>query len=159
MRQPCTGRHCVFLLHAHLVFVTKYRYGVFTKIILDGLKEIFASVCRDFEAELIEFDGEEDHVHLLVVYPPKVAISSLVNSLKGVSGRLIRRKGYPPIQKKLWGARSGRQAILPGAAEERLSLFCGSISKLNERPNRGKNSSYGAPYIPALKGEALRRDG
>ena len=63
-----TGRHCVFLLHAHLVFVTKYRYGVFTKIILDGLKEIFASVCRDFEAELIEFDGEEDHVHLLVVY-------------------------------------------------------------------------------------------
>ena len=98
-----TGRHCVFLFHAHLVFVTKYRYGVFTKIILDGLKEIFASVCRDFEAELIEFDGEEDHVHLLVVYPPKVAISSLVNSLKGVSGRLIRRKGYPPIQKKLWG--------------------------------------------------------
>ena len=59
MRQPCTGRHCVFLLHAHLVFVTKYRYGVFTKIIPDGLKERFASVCRDFEAELIEFDGED----------------------------------------------------------------------------------------------------
>ena len=98
-----TGRHCVFLLHAHLVFVTKYRYGVFTESILDGLKEIFASVCRDFEAELIEFDGEEDYVHLLVVYPPKVAISPLVNSLKGVSSRLIRRKGYPPIQKKLWG--------------------------------------------------------
>ena len=51
-----TGRHCVFLLYAHLVFVTKYRYGVFTKAILDDLKEIFASVCRDFEAELIEFD-------------------------------------------------------------------------------------------------------
>ena len=98
-----TGRHCVSLLHAHLVFVTKYRYGVFTKIIPDGLKEIFASVRRDFEAELIEFDGEEDYVHLLVVYPPKVAISPLVNSLKGVSSRLIRRKGYPPIQKKLWG--------------------------------------------------------
>ena len=76
-----TGRHCVFLLHAHLVFVTKYRYGVFTKTILDDLKEIFASVCRNFEAELVEFDGEDDHVHLLVVYPPKVAISSLVNSL------------------------------------------------------------------------------
>lgn len=92
-----TGRHCVFLLHAHLVFVTKYRYGVFTKTILDDLKEIFASVCRNFEAELVEFDGEDDHVHLLVVYPPKVAISSLVNSLKGVSSRLIRKKGYPSI--------------------------------------------------------------
>lgn len=136
-----TGRHCVFLLHAHLVFVTKYRYGVFTKAILDDLKEIFASVCHDFEAELIEFDGEDDHVHLLVVYPPKVAISSLVNSLKGVSSRLIRKKGYPSIQKKLWAARFGRQVILLEAAEERLSLSCGSISKLNERPIKGKNSS------------------
>lgn len=97
-----TGRHCVFLLHAHLVFVAKYRYGVFTKAVLEDLREIFASVCRDFEAELIEFDGEEDHVHLLVTYPPKVALSSLVNSLKGVSSRLIRKKGYPSIQKKLW---------------------------------------------------------
>ena len=98
-----TGRHCVFLLHTHLVFVTKYRYGVFTKTILDDLRDIFASVCRDFEAELVEFSGEEDHVHLLVTYPPKVAVSSLVNSLKGVSSRLIRKKDYPSIRNKLWG--------------------------------------------------------
>ena len=98
-----TGRHCVFLLHVRLVFVTKYRRGVFTKAILDDLKEIFASVCHDFEAELVEFDGEDDHVHLLVTYPPKIAISALVNSLKGVSSRLIRKKRYPSIQKKLWG--------------------------------------------------------
>ena len=78
------GRHCVFHLHVHLVFVTKYRYGVFTREILDDLKEIFSSVCSDFEAELVEFDGEEDHVHLLVVYPPKVAIlrQSLWNSME-----------------------------------------------------------------------------
>lgn len=93
----------MFLLHVHLVFVTKYRYGVFTKAILEDLKEIFSSVCRDFEAELVEFDGEDDHVHLLVVYPPKVALSPLVNSLKGVSSRLICKKDYPSIQKKLWG--------------------------------------------------------
>ena len=59
-----TGRHCVFSLHVHLVFVTKYRYGVFTKAILEDLREIFASVCQDFEAKLVEFDGEDDHVHL-----------------------------------------------------------------------------------------------
>jgi putative transposase len=97
------GRHCVFLMHAHLVFVTKYRRGVFTKRMLDDLKQIFASVCADFEAELIEFDGEDDHVHLLVVYPPKVAVSSLVNSLKGVSSHLIRKKNYPELRKKLFG--------------------------------------------------------
>lgn len=96
------GRHCVFALHVHLVFVTKYRRGVFTKEVLDDLRTVFAGVCADFEAELVEFDGEDDHVHLLVNYPPKVSVSALVNSLKGVSSRMIRRKDYPAIRKKLW---------------------------------------------------------
>jgi putative transposase len=98
-----TGRHCVFRMHVHLVFVTKYRREVFTKAILDDLRELFASVCADFDAELVEFDGEDDHVHLMVIYPPKISVSSLVNSLKGVSSRLIRKKNYPSLRKKLWG--------------------------------------------------------
>ena len=53
------GRHCVFLMHVHLVFVTKYRRNAFTKEILDDLRGIFVSVCADFEAELVEFDGED----------------------------------------------------------------------------------------------------
>lgn len=97
-----TGRHCVFHLHIHLVFVTKYRRDVFTKEILEDLSDIFSGVCKDFEVELVEFDGEDDYVHLLVNYPPKVAVSTLVNILKGVSSRMIRRKNYPSIQKKLW---------------------------------------------------------
>lgn len=97
------GRHCLFLMHVHLVFVTKYRREVFTKEILDDLRLIFSNVCTDFESQLIEFDGEDDHVHLLINYPPKVAISKLANSLKGVSSRLIRKKNYPSIRKKLWG--------------------------------------------------------
>ena len=97
------GRHCVFLMHVHLVFVTKYRRDVFTQEILDDMCGILANVCRDFESELVEFDGEDDHVHLLVNYPPKVSVSSLVNSLKGVSSRMIRQKQYPSIRKKLWG--------------------------------------------------------
>src|SRR5690554_6872258 len=98
-----TGRHCVFNLHVHLVFVTKYRKDVFSERVLIELEEIFKNVCLNFEAELVEFNGEHDHVHLLINYPPKVAISNLVNSLKGVSSRLIRKKKYPEIQKKLWG--------------------------------------------------------
>jgi putative transposase len=97
------GRTCVFLMHVHLVFVTKYRRKVFTKQILNDLKLIFNSVCLDFEAELVEFEGEGDHVHLLINYPPKIAISKLVNSLKGVSSRLIRRKKYPIVHRSLWG--------------------------------------------------------
>ena len=109
------GRHCVFNLHVHLVFVTKYRRDVFTKTILDDLRGIFAAVCLDFGAELVEFDGEDDHVHLLVSYPPKVAISNLVNSLKGVSSRLIRKKHYPSICKKLWGGRLWSPSYFAGS--------------------------------------------
>jgi putative transposase len=90
-------------MHAHLVFVTKYRRGVFTRRVLDDLRTIFSSVCADFEAELVEFEGEDDYVHLLVYYPPKMSVSSLVNSLKGVSSRLIRKKDYPELRKKLFG--------------------------------------------------------
>jgi putative transposase len=96
------GRHCVFNLHVHLVFVTKYRRDVFTKAILDDMKIVFERVCFDFESVLVEFDGEDDHVHLLVNYPPKVSISSLVNSLKGASSRVLRAQ-HPMIKKKLWG--------------------------------------------------------
>ena len=64
---------------------------------------MFASFCADFEAKLVEFDGEDDHIHLLVNYPPKVSVSELVNSLKGVSSRMIRKNNYPSIRKKLWG--------------------------------------------------------
>ncbi|MDD3581616.1 MAG: IS200/IS605 family transposase [Desulfobacca sp.] len=96
-----TGRHCVFNLHVHLVFVTKYRKKVFTTAVLKAMQDIFAKVCRDFEAELVEFNGEADHVHLLVHYPPKVAISKLVNSLKGVSSRHLRRR-FPELERHYW---------------------------------------------------------
>ena len=97
-----TGKHVVFLLHAHLVFVTKYRKAVFTKDMLKSLKNIFSSICQDFESILTEFDGEEDHVHLLINYPPKVSISKLVNSLKGVSSRILRRDFHHEIKQLLW---------------------------------------------------------
>lgn len=51
-----------------------------------------AAVCTGFDAALVEFNGEQDHVHLLLNYPPKVSISALVNSLKGVSSRMLRKE-------------------------------------------------------------------
>lgn len=76
---------------------------MFTKQVLKDMQAISSSVCSDFEVALVEFEGEQEHVHLLVNYPPKFSVSKLVNSLKGVSSRMIRKKGYPFIQKALWG--------------------------------------------------------
>ncbi|WP_083934323.1 IS200/IS605 family transposase [Nocardiopsis baichengensis] len=86
------GAHVAYNLHAHLVFVTKYRREVFTPEMLTRCEEIMRDVCTDFDAELKRFNGERDHVHLLVHYPPKIALSRLVNSLKGVSSRYLRRE-------------------------------------------------------------------
>ena len=84
------GRHVIYALHAHLAFVTEYRRDVLSGLAIRDLSAIFAKVCRDFGAELVECSGEDDHVHLVVRYPPKVALSKLVNSLKGVSRRKLR---------------------------------------------------------------------
>ena len=91
MQEHRTGRQVVFNLHVHLVFVTKYRRDALSALAIDDLRSIFSKLCTDFEAELVECDGEDDHVHLLINYPPKIAISKLVNSLKGVSSRMLRQ--------------------------------------------------------------------
>ena len=95
------GRHCVFSLHVHMVFVTKYRRGVFDAASLEFVRNVLAKVCQDFGATLREFNGEKDHVHLLVDYPPKVCLSKLVNSLKGVSSRRLRQQNFPRVQEGL----------------------------------------------------------
>ena len=96
-----SGRHCVFDLHIHLVFVTKYRKDVFQLAHLRTMQNIFEKICTDFESELNEFNGESNHVHLLINYPTKVAISKLVNSLKGVSSRKMK-KYHPDLKKYYW---------------------------------------------------------
>ena len=88
-------------MHVHLVFVTKRRHCIFDGHAIEALRPIFSKVCTDFQAQLVELDGQRDHVHLLVNYPPKVSVSSLVNSLKGVSSYVLRRR-LPRIAKCYW---------------------------------------------------------
>ena len=97
------GRSVICALHVHLVFVTKYRRGVFTDRAHVVLRDAFLGVCAEFDAVLKEVNGEDDHVHLLVEYPPTVQLSKLVNSLKGVSSRRLRQQNFPEVMRKLWG--------------------------------------------------------
>lgn len=97
------GRSVVYALTVHLVFVTKYRRGVITDRVRRHLFATCSHVCAKMGAKLKEFDGKDDHVHLLVAYPPKLSISRLVNSLKLVSARLLRKRDFPEVRRKLWG--------------------------------------------------------
>ena len=145
------GRHCVFQLNVHLVFVTKYRHRVLDGDAINRLRAIFSKVCADFEAELVEMDGEDNHVHLLVNYPAKHSIATLLNSLKGVSSSMLRRE---------------RPDLRPRYCKGVLFLavvFCRPVvvvlrlpsSRLTSSSKRSRFNHLTRAYIPALQGEVL----
>ena len=101
MQDIRTKRHVVFSLHLHLVFVTKYRKKVFSDLMIERLKYHFQRICDDFGCRLIESNGEKDHVHLLIEPMPHTTPSKLVNSLKGVSSRLLRKE-FPELERFFW---------------------------------------------------------
>ena len=96
-------RHSVTKLCVHLVFTTKYRRKVMTPEILDEMKTTLKETAVKLGCTPLEINGEADHVHLLLRFPADSSVSSLVNSLKTVSSRMIR-KNHPDI---LHGGRTG----------------------------------------------------
>lgn len=98
-----TGRKCVFKNYVHLVLITKYRRDVLTSEMLERIDGIILETCEQMDCELIEFNGEDDHVHIMVNVHPKLAISNLVGKLKGKTSYFLRREFWPQVKKKLWG--------------------------------------------------------
>jgi putative transposase len=88
-------RHSVSDLQIHLVCVTKYRKKVLTASSLAVIEASFREVALKMDFQVKEFNGEEDHIHCLIEYPPKLSISQMVNAVKGVSSRLYGKAGYP----------------------------------------------------------------
>ena len=121
-------RHAKYLLHAHIVFTPKYRKKIFNKKHLNLMKVVFENICNMNDSTLEEFDGEADHVHLLITYPPRIALSVLINSLKGVSSRRLRQE-FKIFQKEYWGenvalwSRSYFVASVGGAPIEILKQY------------------------------------
>ena len=99
-------RHSVSRLVVHLVFTTKYRRKLLDGAMLEQLRQAFESAAQKLECDILEMDGEADHVHLLIAYPPKLSISVMVNNLKSVSSRYLRAQNTQlPMQGKtglLW---------------------------------------------------------
>ena len=79
-------------LKAHLVLTTKYRRKAFTNLMLERLHIIFEELLLKWNCKLVEFNGEDNHVHLLFQYHPDLELSKLVNNLKSVSSRKLRQE-------------------------------------------------------------------
>lgn len=92
------------ILYVYLIILAKYQHTLFAAVHLERMEQIMRDVCGEFRAELAEFNGEAEHVHLLVNFPPTMAISRLVNSLKGVSSRRMRQE-FPELTRHYWRAK------------------------------------------------------
>jgi len=94
--------HCVYKLTYNLVLVTKYRKKCFTNEMLNRLEEIVKKNCESLEIELLEFNGEADHIHLLLGMHPNIMPSKFINNLKTVSSRLLRKEFAEELNKHYW---------------------------------------------------------
>jgi len=99
----------VSLLFAHMVFCSKYRRKVFTPAVFTRLRKSFERTARMLEKSLLEIDllaveADRDHVHLMISFPPRLALSTIVQRLKCAASRDVRAQKYPEIRRALWGA-------------------------------------------------------
>jgi putative transposase len=116
----------------HLVCVTKYRKPVFDDNGLKLIEQSFRDVAKSMNFNILEFNGEAAHVHALIEYPPKLSISQIVNSLKGVSSRRYGQAGYKkPHKEALWSP-SYFAVSVGGAPIEVLKRYI----KEQSRPSR-----------------------
>ncbi|MDV2993707.1 MAG: hypothetical protein N4J56_003361 [Chroococcidiopsis sp. SAG 2025] len=97
-------RHSVTDLKVHLVCVAKYREEVFSEEELKLIEEVFHHVAKQMDFQILEINGEDEHIHALIEYPPKLSVSKIVNALKGVSSRRYGQAGFkkPHGKTALW---------------------------------------------------------
>ena len=95
--------HCVYNLRYHLVLVAKYRNNVFTNDMLKDLEEIIIDVSKKWFVDMIRFNGEADHIHVLIELNPTIQPSKYICNLKTVTSRLIRKKYLSHIKQFYWG--------------------------------------------------------
>ena len=90
-------------LNAHIVLVAKYRKKVMSRAVHDVIEQTIRDTCSRLGIELLEFNTDTDHAHVLVNYPPKYSISEIVRTFKTNSSRKVRIECADEIRNKLWG--------------------------------------------------------
>lgn len=94
--------HCVYKLTYHLVLVTKYRHKCITEEILEFLKKNIEDNLNKNDIELLEFNGGSDHIHLLIEAHPSMELSKVINNIKTVSSRMVRKEFKNYLERFYW---------------------------------------------------------
>ena len=97
------GRGYVYSIQYHIVWCVKYRHKVLTPKIEKRLYEILNKIAEDNSFQILECNGDLDHIHLLINCSPQHYIPDMIKALKGVSARLLMKEYEDELKKKLWG--------------------------------------------------------
>ena len=95
--------HTIWHCQYHIVWVPKYRYRVLRGPIGVAVDESIQAICGYAGAEVVEMNVQEDHVHLIVMVPPKVSISDLMGRVKGQTSIKIFKQFRHLRKKPYWG--------------------------------------------------------
>lgn len=96
------GSHTVYDLKYHIVWITKYRKKVMRGEVGQRLRELIRQTCEALEVQKVKGHIAPDHVHLLVSVPPQIAVSGLVQRLKGRSARKMLEE-FGELRRQFWG--------------------------------------------------------
>lgn len=96
-----SNNHSVFSMYYHLVLVVKYRRKVIDDTISDYAKDKFVTLSERYNIILVEWNHDNDHIHILFKAQPNSELSKFINAYKSASSRLIK-KDFPHVRKKLW---------------------------------------------------------
>ena len=96
-----TNAHSVFSLHYHLILVTKYRKKVFDDEISNRARELFEAIAPNYKIEVLEWNHDQDHIHVFFKAQPKTELSKFINAYKSASSRVLKKE-YPSMKEQLW---------------------------------------------------------
>jgi len=96
-----TNAHSVFSLHYHLILVTKYRKPVFDDEISERARALFEAIAPAYKIEVLEWNHNQDHVHILFKAQPKTELSKFINAYKSASSRVLKKE-FPSMREQLW---------------------------------------------------------
>ncbi|AXH99232.1 IS200/IS605 family transposase [Sporosarcina sp. PTS2304] len=95
------NNHSVFLLHYHLVLVVKYRRNVLDGEVSEYAKDMFIRISENYNITLVEWNYDENHIHVLFKAHPNTEMTKFINAYKSASSRLIKKE-FPKVKQKLW---------------------------------------------------------
>jgi len=115
-----SGPHTVYDIQYHLVWVTKYRYPVLKEEVALRIRELIRQCCEARSITILSGHVSSEHIHLHISCPPELAVSKIVQYLKGRSSRLIQQE-FSHLRKRYWGKHMWARGY-----------FCATIGKITE---------------------------